>query len=83
MARIKKIKMAGWRKVIKGDVADKAFWNEFSRREEISAKKVLMGVEELGQGKPVTITVRDEETGQEWVIEGVKVMREKDKKYKD
>ena len=80
MGKIKKVRFSqslGGEK----DRFDRAFWDEFFRLEELSAKR--SGGMGEARGRLVTITIRDEETGQEWVIKRVRLLREKLSKVGD
>jgi len=82
MGRIKKVlwpsrdrgRVASPKRLRRGDIYDQEFWREFLREDK------LRSVDQMGAGsekdRVVTITIRDEETGEEWVIERVQLRTE-------
>ena len=87
MGRIKKVRFPQrnpstklrTRKLRRNDQFDRSFWEEFFRLESLGGE----GMEDLSDGERlVTITIKDEETGEEWVIERVKLLREKEKSFR-
>lgn len=74
MSKIKKVMVAEQR-LIAGDVFDRAFWDEFAKLEEQTSNELWQAKEALPNGRLVSITIRDEESGEEWVIERVWLSR--------
>lgn len=70
MAKIKKVRfpLRRWRR----DYRENAFWDEFLRLEGTS-QSMMDGKD---NARLVTITVRDEETGEEWIFERVHLIQE-------
>ena len=76
MGKIKKIKVPKLHATSQGDIFDRAFWDEFYRREDASVQRATLTTENERDGRDVTVTIRDEATGEEWEIRGVKLMSE-------
>lgn len=78
MGKIKKVRFSTKRLLKRNDRFDRAFWDEFLRLEEIRSNRGMF--QQGSQGKLVTITIKDEESGEEWVIEKVRLLGEKGKR---
>lgn len=75
MGKIKKV-LLPQQQLLAGDVFDRAFWDEFAKLEERTSNELWQAKEALPNGRLVSITIRDEESGEEWVIERVWLTRD-------
>lgn len=82
MGKIKRVRFLRRRKLGHQDSFDRVFWNEFFRLESFSGDN-----KQGGQVSPnerlVTVTIKDEDTGEEWVIERVRLTKENVRKIGD
>ena len=77
MAKIKKLKLPRLRATAQEDMFDQAFWDEFYWQEDQSARRSMLpsrGSQE--QVREVTVTIKDDKTGEEWEFCGVKMVYE-------
>ena len=77
MGKIKKFKLPRLRAASRGDMFDRAFWDEFYWQEDASARRSMRPMHrEQEEEREVTVTIRDTRTGEEWEFVGVRMVYE-------